>query len=134
MLTALATGTLVGTVTPAALLAAISNGAPRRPFLIGGYDTLLALDAGTVRDLAALNLGVLPSGAAAGQLFAVDAAGVLVEDGGIIVQTARDATMTINGTATNLWAANLACVRAERLLRISVRAGAAAYTAAGSPA
>lgn len=134
LLTALSGGTLVGTATPAALLAAISNGAPRKPFIVGGYDMLLTLDAGTIRDLQALGVGVLASGAATGQLFAVDAAGLLVEDGGISVQVARDASMTINGTLTNLWQANLACLRAERLVRLTVRAGASAYTGGGSPA
>jgi hypothetical protein len=130
----LSAGTLVATATPAALLAAISGGNPRKPYIIGGFDMLAALDGGLVRDLQALGVDVLASGSAAGQLFAVDAAGLLVEDGGVVVEVARDGSMLINGVLTNLWQFNLAAIRAERLLRFTVRDGAAAYTAAGSPA
>ena len=52
-------GTLVGTATPAALLAAISDGPRESPSSSAGTTCCLTLDAGTMRDLQALGVGVL---------------------------------------------------------------------------
>jgi hypothetical protein len=117
----------------AELLAAISGGAPQRPYIIGGYDTLIPL-AGTLKDIKDLGVGILVTPAASGMLIAVDASGLLIADGGAEVETARHATMTM---ATNtspseeitvsLWQSNLAAVRAERFTKYAVRSGAVAF-------
>jgi hypothetical protein len=128
----------LGTATPAALLAAISNGSPRKPVLLGGLDMVLALPAGTIRDLEALGVPVLTTGAAQGVLAAIDAAGLLISDGGVEVAVARHATLELDtapsgGTLTSLWQNNLIGLRAERLLRLTLRSGASAWSSGGTP-
>jgi hypothetical protein len=128
----------LGTATPTALLAAISNGSPRTPVLIGGLDMVLALPAGTIQDLAAIGVPVLTTGAAQGVLAAIDAAGLLISDGGVEVAVARHATLELDdapsgGTLTSLWQNNLIGLRAERLVRLTLRSGASAWSSVGTP-
>lgn len=135
----LTAGTAGASADPGALLAALGRAV--RPYLIADYTTLLNLPAGTVRDLQALNIGVLPCAAAAGVLVAVDAAGVLVSDSGIEVATGRHPSLMIDMTGgspaapalVSLWQANLTALRAIRFLRVSVRSGAVAFASVGSP-
>ena len=131
-----AVGTSIGTATAGALLAAISSGAPSRPYLVGGLDELLSLTPGTLRDLRDLNVGILPSPAAQGLLIAVDATGVLIGEAPPDVQTARHASMVLDDggspqftTSINLWQGNLSAIRAERFVRFTVRPEAVAYAA-----
>ncbi len=138
----LTAGSPAGSATPGALLAAVSGGQPRRPYLLGGFDTLLGLDAGTLRDLRELGVGILPTAAASGLLIALDASGLLVSDGPVLVETARHADVLLDdgtgspaGTSVvSLWQQNLVSVRCERWLRLALRDGAAAYSSTGSPA
>lgn len=126
---------------PAALLSAISGGAPRRPYLIAGFDGLLALPAGRLRDLRDLGVTIIPCAEATGYVIAIDAAGLLIAGGDDArVEIARHAQVTMDdGTnppssgVVDLWGRNLAAVRAERFLRFDVAAGAVAYASTGSP-
>jgi hypothetical protein len=119
------------------LFAAMSGGAPSAPALIGSLDTLLGLAPGTMRDLEAMNVAIVPTSAAAGTLIAVDGAGLLIADGGIELATAQHASITMDDgqappstTLVNLWQQNLTAVRAERFLRIAVRSNASAWATA----
>jgi hypothetical protein len=121
--------------TPGALLSAISNGQPRQPALIGGFAELLALDAGTIRDLQALGVLVLASNAAGGLLIALDQPGLLIAADEIRVDVARHADVLLDdlnppgGAPTiNLWQTNAIGLRCERLLKIGVRPDAVAWT------
>jgi hypothetical protein len=139
LVAALTAGTASGSTAPGDLLAAISGGAPRRPVLIGGYDSLLGMSVGTVTDLNAIGVAILPCAAASGLLIALDSAGLLISDGGVEVQTARHANLTLTlagspATNVSLWQSNLVALRAERSLRFSIRSGAVAYASTGSPA
>jgi hypothetical protein len=136
---ALTAGTSTGTATPAALFAAIGN--PQKPYLIAGLGDLLDLPAGSIRDLQAIGIGILSSPAAAGMLIAVDAAGVLISDGGVEVRTAKHATVMLdltggspaNPVPVSLWQSDLTAMGALRYVRISVRPGAVAFANVGSP-
>ena len=133
LVSVLTAGTPTGSATVADLFAAIE--APRRPVLIGGFDTVLALAAGTVRDLQGLGVQIMTSPAAAGLLIAVDAAGVLISDGDVVVETARHADVLLDDgagspsgtTVVSLWQQNLAALRAERWLRVAVRSESVAW-------
>jgi len=116
------------------LFASLSSAAS--PVLIGGVDALLGLPPGTANDLQALGVTTIATPAATGTLIAVDAAGVLVADGGIELATAQHADIVLDdgqappsSTVTNLWQMNLIALRAERFLRIAVRSGASAWAA-----
>lgn len=122
---------------PGDLLAAVSGGAPVRPVLIGGFDVLLALAPGRLRDLDAVGVTVLHTPAAANTLIALDAGGLLIADAGLELATARHASIVLdNGVApaattnTSLWQTNLAALRAERHLQLTVRQGACAWATA----
>jgi hypothetical protein len=117
-----------------ALLATISEGRPAAPVVIGGLAELLLLDSGVLRDLRDLNVTILQTPAAAGKLFAVDAAGLMVADSGAELTIARHATVLLDDgsspmttTPTDLWTRNLAALRCERWLRCVVRPGAVSY-------
>jgi hypothetical protein len=134
LLDVLTAGAPAGSATPAVLLAAISGGQPSAPFLIGGYDALLRLAPGTLRDLGDLGIQILASPAAAGQLVALDASGLLISDDGVEVRTARHGSLLMDDggspegtTVLNMWQSNFECVRAERYLRFALRDGAAAW-------
>jgi hypothetical protein len=136
---ALTAGAPAASSDVATLLAATSGGAPARPYIIGGYDTLVPL-APTLADLRALGVGILATPAAANLLIVVDASGVLFGDGGATVATSRHAVMQLDdgtggtpGPTVNLWQANLACLRAERWFSIAMRPDAVAWAAVGSP-
>jgi hypothetical protein len=120
------------------LLAAVSGGQPRKPYLLGGFDMLLALPAGTLRDLRDLAIGVVPTPAAQGALIMVDVSGLLIQDAGVEVAVARHASLAMDdggggGPTVNLWQSNLSCLRAERMFRLALRAGAAAWASVGTP-
>ena len=107
------------------MLAAL--GAPARPVLISDYATLLALPAGTVQDLLAMSVEVLPSPAATGRIVALDAGALAIADGGITLESARHASLVLDdgedppATAlTSLWQRNLRGLRAERMLKFAV--------------
>ena len=136
-ITAFTAGAPAGSSDVGTLLAAISDGAPTRPYIIGGYDTLIPL-AGTLADIRALGVGVLATPAAAGLLLAVDAAGVLVAEGGAEVMTARHADVQLDdstggspGSVVSLWQANLAALKAE--VQLAFRPDAVAWSATGTP-
>jgi len=138
LITTLMAGGATTATTPGDLFAAVSNGSPRRPFLLGGFGALGALAPGVIRDLQALGVVVIPVAAASGSLIALDAAGLLVADDGARVSTARHATMDIDfglrtPVTTNLWSNNLVCLRAERYLKLALRSGAAAWMSTGTP-
>jgi hypothetical protein len=140
LLAALTAGAPAGSATPGALLAAIANGAPRAPVLIGGYDALLALDAGLIRDLQALGVLVLASNAATGTLVTLDQSGLLIAADEIRVDVARHADVVLDdlnppggATTINLWQTNTRAIKAERLLKIGVRPDAAAWASVGTP-
>jgi hypothetical protein len=119
------------------LFAAVSGGQPSRPYLLAGYDMLFSLSAGTLRDLETLGVRVLPTPAAAGVFIALDASGLLIQDAGVEVQTARHATMTLDdgcggGAVVSLWQNDLSCPRAEWLVRFTTRAGVVAWSG-GTP-
>jgi hypothetical protein len=124
------------------LLAGISGGRPSKPCLIGGFDSLLGLAPGVLRDLGALGIPVLPCSAAGGLMIAVDAAGVLIGDSGAEVRTAHHATLDLdlsggspaNPVPVSLWQSGLTALTGLRYVRVSVRAGAVAYANVGSPA
>lgn len=129
----LTTGSPAASADPGTLLQAISGGAPRRPYLIGSYETLVPL-AGTLRDLRELGVGILVTPAAAGMLIAVDAAGLLLSDGGATVEVSRHADILMDDggspagtTVVSLWQRNLQAVRAERWIRVDFRADAVAF-------
>jgi hypothetical protein len=135
----LTAGTPAASADPGTLLTAISGGRPSRPVLIGGYDALLSLAAGTVRDLQAIGVTVLPCAAANGKLIALDTPGLLVSDSGVMIDVAKHATLPLTfagspAVPTNLWQAGLSAVRVVRYLKFAVRAGAVAFAAVGSPA
>jgi hypothetical protein len=69
-----------------------------RPAVIASVDTLLQLP-GLVRDLAALNIPVIPTPAASGVIIAVDVAGLLLDGARIEVATARHANLTLTDGA-----------------------------------
>lgn len=135
----LTAGTSTGTATPSALFEALDK--PAKPYLIAGLGDLLALPAGTIRDLQAIGIGILTSPAAAGMLIAVDAAGVLIADSGVEVRTARHATVSIdltggspaNPVPVSLWQNDLTALGALRYVRVSVRSGSVAFASVGSP-
>ncbi len=136
----LTAGTSTGTATPAALLAALDQAA--KPYLITSLGDLLALPAGTVRDLQAAGVSILTSPAAAGILIACDASGIVIADSGVEVRTARHATVSIdltggspaNPVLVSLWQSNLTALGALRYVRVSARANAVAYASVvGSP-
>lgn len=136
--TAITTGLSPVTGDVGDLLAAISQGAPAKPYIIGSYAELFTL-AGKLRDLRDLGVGILATPASAGKLIAIDAAGLLIADGGAEVATARHATMTFSDGGSpaqditvNLWQSNLTAIRAERWLKFATRAGAAAYLEVGA--
>jgi hypothetical protein len=110
-------------------------GNPRRPTLIGGYDSLIPL-APTLRDIRELGVNILVTPAATGLLIAVDGAGLLISEGDIEVTTARHATVSLAGSPSvpnlNLWQSNLIALRAEQFVRFAVRDGATAYASTGS--
>jgi hypothetical protein len=121
------------------LLAAISGGAPAKPYIIGGYDTLVPLVDSLVA-LQALGVGVIPTPAASGMLIAVDATGVLFADGDATVATSRHATMLLDdgsggspGPTVSLWQANLQALRAEWWFQIAFRPDASAWMNVGTP-
>ena len=136
----LTAGSSTGTATPAALFGALDK--PAKPYLITALGDLLALPAGTVRDLQAAGVGISTSPAAAGTMIAIDAAGLVISDSGAEVRTARHATVSIdltggspaNPVPVSLWQSNLTAVGALRSVRFTVRAGAVAYANVGSPA
>jgi hypothetical protein len=124
------------------LLSAISGGSPARPYLVGGFDTLVPL-AGTLADLRSLGVGILATPAAAGKLIAIDASGLLVSDEGASISIARHASILMSDdgtdvgspgpTTVNLWQADLEALRCERFLRLPFRPAAIAWAAVGSP-
>ena len=65
-----------------------------RPAVIASVDTLLQLP-GLVRDLAALNIPVIPTPAASGVIIAADVAGLLLDGARIEIATARHANLTL---------------------------------------
>jgi hypothetical protein len=132
VIAALTAGSPAASADPGVLLAAL--GRPSAPVLVGGYDALLGLDPGRVRDLQALGVSVIPCAAAAGVLIALDQAGLLISAGGIEVATARHASVTLDGTTQSLWQRSLIALRGLRMLRLAVRAGAVAFASVGSPA
>lgn len=141
LVTVLTSGTSAGSASLSDLFALVSGGAPRTPIVIAGLDVVLAWTPGTVRDLQALGVTILTTPAAAGVVIALDGAGLLISDGGVDVATARHAELLMDdggspaGTTTlSLWQRNLACLRAERFLRLTVRSGAVAWASTGSPA
>ena len=75
-----------------ALLGSISGGAPAKPVIILGWD-LIESDMANWR---ALGVPILPSGAAAGKMIAVDAARLAIADGGAELVTARHATIALD--------------------------------------
>jgi hypothetical protein len=133
----LTAGGAAGASTPAELVGLLSDGAPREPVLIGSLSDLLSLPDATLNAFDRLGIRLLPTPAAAGKLIALDGPGLLVSDAGVEVATATHATLDLpgspEGSTVSLWQANLACLRAERFLRLAVRAGAAAWIAVGSP-
>jgi hypothetical protein len=140
IVTALTAGASAGSTDPGALIAAISGGQPQSPVIIAGWDTIQSWDAGTVRDLQALGIAVVPCGAAAGKAIAVDQSGLLLADAGAVVETARHASIALSdgpgddAPVTSLFQRNLIALRAERWMSVSVRASAVAYGNLGSPA
>lgn len=140
MVTALTAGSPAASTDPGVLLAAISGGQPQSPALIAGWDVILSWDAGTVRDLTALGVPVIPTGAAAGTAIAIDQSGLLLADAGAVIETARHANLAMSDApgsdapTTSLWQKNLIALRAERWITIAIRAGAVAFGNAGSPA
>jgi hypothetical protein len=121
-----------------ALLAAISNGQPAQPVVIGDYASLAPL-AGALRDLRdVLGLKVIVSSAAAGTIIALDEAGLLFTDGGVVAETAKEANVLMDDggspagtTVVSLWQRNLVALRAERFLSWVKRPDAVAYLATG---
>jgi len=140
LVSALTAGTSTGSATPAALFAACSGGRPARPYLIGGLDAVLSLTAGTLQDLAAVGVQVLTTPAATGFLIGLDAAGLLVSEGELTIESARHASMVLDygggspAPTVSLWQANLSAIRCERFIRFGVRSGAVAFASVGSPA
>lgn len=139
LVAAFTSGTPESSAAVGALLAAVSNGAPRRPAIIGGYAELLALDAGTLRDLDLLNVALLPCAEASGYLIAVDMSGLLLADAGAVVEVARHASLALDDTGAgeptfNLFQRNCIAIRAERWFTISLRPDAVAFASTGSPA
>jgi hypothetical protein len=137
----LAAGTSVADATPGAVLAAVSSGAPARPYIVGGLADLLALTPGLLRELRDLNVGVIPSPAAAGYLFAIDATGILIREGDVELARATNATVLLDdgsspagSTVVSLFQRNLTAVRAEQFMRYTIRPEAVAFAATGSPA
>jgi hypothetical protein len=140
VVSALTSGAPIGSATPGSLLAAISGGQPQQPTLIGGFDTLLSLDAGTIRDLQALGVSVLASSAAAGLLIALDQPGLLIAADEIRIDVARHADVLMDdlnppggATTINLFQSNAIGLRCERLLKIGVRPDATAWASVGTP-
>jgi hypothetical protein len=141
LVTALTTGSPASSADVATLLSSISGGAPRRPYLIGGLDSLLSLAPGTLRDVRDLGVTVLQTPAAAGRLIAVDASGLLIaDDGEATIETARHANMILDDgsgspstTVVSLWSRNLVCLRSERSTQFALRSGAVAFASTGSP-
>jgi hypothetical protein len=136
---AVAAGTSTA-LSVATLLSSISSGAATRPHLVGGVDQLLALAPGVLRDLREMGVAIVPSAAAAGQLIAIDASGVLIQDGGIDVQVGRHANVLLDdgvgeaGTTTiSLFQSNMVSIRCERFVRFTIRPEAVAYHSVGSP-
>jgi hypothetical protein len=93
LVTMLTAGAPTTPATVAGVLAALVS--PSRPFLLADYETLLSLDDALVNKMATLGIGILPTAAAAGAIIALDAVGLVVQDGGIDVATARHATVTM---------------------------------------
>lgn len=126
-----ATGTDVS-----ALFAAVSDGAPANPILIGGLDTLLDL-ADQLAGFRSLGIVIVPSAAAAGKLIALDGSGLLIGGGDdATIATARHATILMDdggsppGTTTlSLFQRNVSAIRAERSFKFAVRDGAVAWGA-----
>ena len=95
-----------------------------------------------MRDLAALNIPVIPTPAASGVIIAVDVAGLLLDGARIEIATARHANLTLTdgaggspaGQVVNLWSRNLIALRAERFIQVAARDGAIAWASTGSPA
>jgi hypothetical protein len=112
------------------LLDALSGGAPRRPYVLARYSTLLSLSP-ALRDIREAGVGVVPLPAApADTVIAIDAAGLAFQDTDAQVSTARHASITMAGSPSNtvsLWQANLAALRAERYLRHEYRPDAIAW-------
>jgi hypothetical protein len=138
--TVAATGASAATV--GAILAALSNGRPRRPALVGSVADLAAM-AGTLADLRSLGVVVVPSAASSGYLIGLDLAECLVADGGGQVDLGRHADILLDDGAepttrsepVNLWSSNLLGYRAERIFRFIARPTAVCWAATtGSPA
>jgi hypothetical protein len=97
-------------------------------------------DGGAVRDILALGITIIPTAAAAELMIAMDAPGLVIQDGGIAVDVARYADVTLTddgspGTRISLWQRNAVGIKAERMLRFGTRAGAVAWaaTTGGTP-
>jgi hypothetical protein len=117
-----ATMETVGTV-----MDAISSGAPARPVIIGSYGDLVPL-AGGLADLQAMGVVIVPCAAAAGNLIALDASGLLVADGGAEVSIGRHPQVTMpDGSVCSVWAENLVALKAERWFKVSYRPDAVAF-------
>jgi hypothetical protein len=120
-----------GTATAAALLGQLTN--VKRPVVIGGFDTLVPL-AATMQALIALGVQVLASPAANGRLIAFDASALLIASDPIVVQTARDANITLtdsgspaDDTVVSLFQENLLAIRAEQFVQLAVQPGAVSW-------
>ena len=133
----LTAGAAAPATTVAELIGALSDGAPSEPYLIGSYRDLLDLSVDELTALDRLNITLLATPAAAGKFVALDGRGLLLSDLGAEVATARHATIDLpgspEGSTLNLWMQNLSALRAERWLRLAVRAGAAQWMSTGSP-
>jgi hypothetical protein len=141
LVSVLTAGSVAAGAEPGILLQAISGGRPSKPVLIGGYDVLLSLPGGVLRDLGALGIPVLPCAAASGFLVALDQTGLLIAGGDIIISTARYADIDVDFGGSpadvrtlNLWTSNLAVLRAEAFVKLAIRSGASAWASTGSPA
>ena len=137
----LTAGSPVGSASVADVFAACADGAPSRPVLISSLGTMLALPTGTIRDLQAMGVAVVTTPAAQGWLIGLDASGLAISDAGVSVQTAMHADILMDdggsppsSTVVSLWQLNLACLRAERFIRLALRQGACAFASTGSPA
>jgi hypothetical protein len=115
-----------------ALLDAVSDGAPQSPVVIGSYSTLLGLS--NLLDLDALGIPLIPTPAASGKILVLDAAGLLIADGGVEVSRAQHATVDFGTGNVSLFQSNLEAIRAERFYKVAFRPDAIAWASTGSPA
>jgi hypothetical protein len=132
-------GTAAASADPGVLLATLSGGAARAPILFGAFGNLLTLAPGVLRDLRDLGVTVVATPEAGDDFVMVDAAGVLIADGGVELNTAAHASLDMDGgspaTATfSLWQHNCVGVRAERRFQIDFKTDSVVYAAVGSPA